>query len=164
MKIFMAVTIGLLGLSPAASADRVLVPSVPLKSLDQALEAAASEFELATEISGRGCERTHPATCIFIGEGRLEIRGTADTVDSPPTIITLLYSDHGLPWPLPLNVGLLVSIVEPDLNRDDRFVLTMRILDLAQQKPPNDIIYGQNAKFIISESAGRTIVRAVSAP
>jgi hypothetical protein len=160
MRILMAVTIGLLGLSPAAGAERVVAPKVSLKSLDQALEAAASEFGLATEISGRGCERTHPATCIFVGEGRVEIRGTADTVESPPTKIMLLYKDYGLSWPLPLNMGLLVSIVEPAMDRDDRYVLTLRILDLAGQRPSNDPIYGQNARFIIDEVADQIVITA----
>jgi len=150
----------------ATSAHASGVPindQVKLKQLDRAFEMAAAELKTVTVIYEDQCPDEKPASCSFHGQGQLQILGAADSIDSAPTSITLIYTPDGDPNPFVLNVGLLVSVAEPGMPQDDRAKIITSIVRIAGGQEKGPIVEGRNAAFSVTDILGSIWVVAEKA-
>jgi hypothetical protein len=147
----------------ASANDKPINNAVVLKNLDTAFEEAAAKLGLATVIYGDNCADGPPASCEFNGEGKLLIRGMADTVDSPPSNISLFYEADGNATPLAKNIGLLVSVAEPQMTQKDRGKIIAKIIQLMANKNGGGLVDGVNADFSATRLGDTTIIVAEKA-
>ncbi|WP_319519659.1 hypothetical protein [uncultured Martelella sp.] len=134
----------------AQANDQPINPAIKLQNLDTAFERAAAALDTMTTIYAPSCSDGPPASCTFQGYGPLEIHGISDTIDSPPSNISLYWTvseNEDDMKAFVLNVGLLVSVAEPDMEQDDRGNVIAAILDAAAGKSESNIIDGVNADF-----------------
>lgn len=160
MKMLLVALLALLAVSQVAATERPLTEKIILGEIGRAMEDAAGEFDLATRISAGTCKATLPAFCTFEGEGRIKIVGVARAVDAPPTRVSLVYKPDGLAWPLPLNIGLLISIAEPTMTREDRAELFAKIIEATGRLSSADTIAGHNAVFSVTTIGTQIVVTA----
>lgn len=147
----------------AHASSKPINDQVKLSHLDRAFEMAAADLNTATVIYEDKCPDEKPASCSFYGQGQLQILGTADTIDSAPTSITLIYTPDGDPNPFVLNVGLLVSIAEPEMDQEDRAKVITSIVKIAGGQQQGPIVEGENAAFSVTEVLGSIWVVAEKA-
>lgn len=138
----------------AVAGERPINDRVVLRDLDSAFELAAAELETSTVIYAGECSEKVPAWCTFNGQGKLEIRGVAETVDSSPTNITITYTPDGNPKPFALNVGLLVSVCEPAMKQEERGRIIASIIQIAGKKKDGPVVAGKNCDYSVTEVLG----------
>lgn len=131
----------------AAATDRPINEEITLRNLDRAFEMAAAKLGLTTVIYENECFDKKPASCSFHGQGKLEIRGIAADLDSPPSNISILYEPDGDPNPFVMNVGLLVAIAEPAMSEEQRAKIITKIIQAAAGKIKENAFDGENADF-----------------
>lgn len=147
----------------AQAAENVINDAITLSNLDSAFEKAAAELKMMTVIYLNECSDKNPAWCSFHGKGQLEIRGLADTLDSPPSNISIFYTPDGDPAPFTLNVGLLVSICEPTMKQIERGKIITSLIQVAAGKKEGSIIEGKNCGYTVTNLSGTIIVVAEKA-
>lgn len=148
---FFAVTAG-----DCQANDAAINPDIQLQNLDRAFEIAAADLGLATVIYNGDCQAGPPASCSFEGAGTMEIRGIAKSLDAPPSNISLFYTADGDPTPFGLNVGLLVSIAEPQLAQSERGKIIAAIMKAAGKG--SGLVDGKNAAYSATRIGDVTIV------
>lgn len=147
----------------AQANDKPINDKVILRNLDRAFEIAAADLGTMTVIYENECGEKFPAWCSFYGQGKLEIRGIADTIDSPPSNITITYTPDGDPNPFLLNVGILVSICEPQMKQEERGKIIASIIQIAGKKKEGSIVEGENCDYSVTDLLGNIMVVAAKA-
>lgn len=166
--IVMGLAAALMATGAAFANDQPINPTVTLENLDRAFELAAGELDTMTTIYSPICSEGPPASCSFQGFGPLEIHGIAESLDAPPSNISLYWQpteEKKAMDAFVLNVGLLVSVAEPDMDQEQRGQLIADLLATAAGEKDNSIVEGSNADFtatkigntviIVTEKAGR---------
>lgn len=127
-----AAALGLVLLSAPALAAEFPAP----ENADDALAAAAKRFGLTDyTVDAAGCSEEGSAHCTYVVSGDVRVIVGNDTfIDEPSRLIAVYFTKDSNTAGFILAVGVMLTMVEPDMSKADRKAVGAKLVDPKQAR------------------------------